>query len=127
MDRFLTTIKVSFRVIGKSLNPEMITTCIGVEPTSVIYHPIAKTTEWKFTQDPLFDIEAITAMQPVMDMLLPHANELTEIRDTENLRMEMQLVIFLGGTETPILTLEEDTIRDLALLGCSYDVDLYLA
>lgn len=124
--------EVYFRIMGENFDPNDITKLVGIEPTRtrIKSEPTPKFTTWEFSSGKfageVIDIYEISSS--LIAKLKPKLPEFTEIINKNNLRAELQVVLWISTNETistPAIGFEKDTISFLNQLGASIDIDTY--
>lgn len=121
-----------FSFDGESFNTEVISTELGIEPTSVRIKkdPVPKSTSWKYKIEAGNDIDLEIHLEKLIDIFEPKIEVINRLKRELNLKTRLQFVIHIDinpAASTPYFGLNKRTIDFLNKTQTEVDFDLYKA
>lgn len=127
-------VKVTFRFVGDTVNPTIITSWIGVEPTEAHYkgdivdkHPHRKhsTGFWGLTSPLSSELPLEEHLRYLVDILELRESDINRLRDT-GLSPNFFCGFFTAKTNLgSFLKIESNTLAKIAQLGTALEIHIY--
>ncbi|MDQ8196402.1 DUF4279 domain-containing protein [Coraliomargarita sp. SDUM461004] len=128
--------RVYFALFGDSFDPDELTEFLGIEPTSVsrkgerIPDQLPKCSSWQISTDNIKNeiIDIYEMAESIVEPLQKHHERISEAMHRFNLAAVLQVVLWISDNEKhpmPAIGFETETIKFLAEIGASIDVDTY--
>lgn len=123
---------VSFILIGKDLNPNAISSSLGLSPSKSFKRGDMRTIteKWKHgyweicSSDNVNSLELETHLRWITDQLMPVNQSLQKILNTQNVKAKISC-FWIFRTSRGVFTLAPQLIRHLSELGIGIDFDIY--
>lgn len=125
-------VSIDFTIFGDSFDPQEITTRLGIIPTKCDerhrgYDPETRAfvydSYWRLEeQQHTWTVE--DCLKPLMEKLAPRKEQIIEIEKHLEASVRLNVAITLNGTNGPGMFLDSETLRFLADVNASIDVDI---
>ncbi len=133
MEKWKSLVKAEFRIIGKKIDIEEITTLLGIKPTRAFNRndkdaplPISKKKgEWMLSTKYEISPDSCQQLKKIITQLLPKIEELKLIKKRWDCEFIFGFVIEIYGSQCPAISLDPEDIEFFYQLSAFYDVDLY--
>lgn len=131
------SVHVYFALDGDTFNPDEITSFLWIEPTDTIHagtkndHGLTrKRSSWQYGTGMITAkyVDIYDVASSLVDELIPVTSLICEAQEMRDVRARLQVVIYFSWDSShpmPALGLDQRTVRFLADVWASVDVDMY--
>lgn len=126
-------VSIRFSIVGEEFDPNDITKSLGITPTAQnSHHRIYCPKTQQYRNESYWSIETQKAktwdiacfLASLIERLAPYKDEIIKVSKQLNARIMVVVNLDLNGTNGPGMCLGPETLRFLADIGASYDVDI---